>query len=48
MVSRKAIEEEGRLTKDPLEAMAKAKPEDIHAHTYDRFTKSVFVITTAG
>ena len=48
MVSRKAVEEEGRLTKDRLEAMTKAKPEDIHAHTYDRFTKSVLVITTAG
>ena len=47
MVSRKAITE-GRLTKDPLEAMAKAKPEDIRTYMDGRFTKSVFVITTAG
>lgn len=46
-VSRKAIKE-GRLTKDRLEAMDKAKPEYIHAHMCGRFTENAFVTTTAG
>ena len=47
MVSRKAVEE-GRLTKDHLEAMSKAKPEDIRAYMDGRFTKNALMITAAG